>query len=539
MNRRLKNDTKKGNQEMKLARSLCLVILAIALAVPLIGCSEPESLTDEKVFVFATGHDTGSLDPAAGASNSQYAVLYDLYDRLVTIRGESTDVQPMLAESWEVNDDATEYTFYLRKDAKFHDGTPVNAASVKFSFDRILKTGKLGASMFKPYIDPNEIETPDEWTVTFNLKQAFPGFLPALGSGCALIHNPAVMQHEQDGDLGAAWAATNDCGSGPFILESATLGEQVVFKRNDDYWGQKPAFEKVIIQVVPEASTQRAMLEKGEVDMIDGRGLNWETLEQLAKTEGISVVDRETFDILYMIFNTEKAPFDDLKVRQAVASALDYDGIIEGIYLNHAVRLNCATPKGLFGHDESLPMPERDVERANELMVEAGHPDGFDVEFSIGQDAAWQKLAVKIQADLDEIGVRINIRQYAWSAYYEKLSAGDFNMALCGWTPDYADPQYNIWYFYYSENAGPGYNWAFYRDPEMDEMIMTAGSISDQAERQRLYTDLQARANADLPYLWLAQMKNGQPMRTWVKGYVMNPMNNWYVPFSQMSKTAE
>ncbi len=524
-----------------------VLLLVVCLAMTATSCSsgevkkeaKPEPKPEQKderneQFLYVTSTDMGeSLDPAVGWG---YSVFYWAYDRLVTTKGETTDVQPCLATSWEANADASVWTFHLRKDAKFHDGSPVNAAAVKFTFDRILKIGKVAASLYKPYVDPAKIETPDDHTVVFKLKQSFPSFLQILTAAQGAIQSPKVLDHQTNNDLGQAWAVTRDFGSGAYTVESAKIGEEVRLLRNEQYWGPKGKFKNVVVKIVRETSTQRAMLEKGEVDMLNGRGFDWEILDILAKTSDVKVVERETFEIEYLCFNRTKKPFNDKRVREAVAKAIDYDSLLKGIYLNHAIRLNGPVPAGMMGHDKTIPVVAYNVEQAKKLLAEAGYPNGLEIEFSVGQNSSWPKLAVKLQSDLEKAGIRVKIRQYAWASYWDKMGTGDFQMCICGWHPDYADPSYNVFFLLHSSNAGPNYNYAFYRNPAVDKMIERAATISDQKERAKIYSDIQRTIATDYPYAWLAQLNTATPMRAWIDGYYLNPMNIWYLPLDEMTK---
>lgn len=491
---------------------------------------------DPAVFNFATNQDIPGLDPHGSAANTTFRVIYLMYDRLVTYEGASTEPTPMLAESWDISDDGLEYTFHLVEDAKFHDGSPVTAEAVQYSFTRAIDVGKSAAGIFSKVIDKDSFEVIDDHTIKITLKEPFAPFISTLGTAFGNIINPALEENHGD-DLGESFLAEAEMGSGPYVLESWDRGETLVMKANPDYWGEAPTMETVNIRFITEASTSRLMLEKGEIDLIDNTVISPEVLEQMKGTEGIEVMEADSYQIDYMPMNTEKGALADPKVRQAIAHSINYDALLESVYLGQAERIGGAVPQGMFGFSEDAKLYEYDLDKAKQLLKEAGHESGLTLEIAISEDnEVRSNTALLLQSDLEKVGVTLNIKTYAWPTFLDLVTTGKHDFGLVSWTPDYPDPDYNLWYFAHSSSKGPGFNLAFYENSEVDALLEEARTSTDEALREKNYMEIQNIMAEEVPYIFVAQPKLEAPMRTWVKGYELNPMNSWYVPFHKITK---
>lgn len=495
-----------------------------------------ENQGESKVFNFATNQDIPHLDPHGTASNTAFRVTYMIYDRLVTYDGTTTEIQPMLATKWDISEDGKTYTFYLRDDAKFHDGTPVTAKAVKYSFTRAMKVGKSAAGQFKKVIDENSFEIVNDHTIKITLNNSYGPFLKTLGTAYGNIVNPVLAEHEGK-DLGESYLADKDLGSGPYSLESWERGQKLVMKVNENYWGSQPILEKVNILIVPEASAARIMLEKGEVDLLDMSVISPEVLKQIDGQNGIKVHSSPSYRLVFGDMNNETAPFDNLLVRKAFVHAIDYKSIIESIYLGNAFQVNSAVPKGMFGFNEDTSFNEFDLDKAKEYLDEAGYKDDLSFEISISQDdQVYKNIAVTIQSDLAKIGVNAEIKEYAWPTYLDLITSGSHDVTIGAWTPDFPDPDYNLWYLAHSSSKGEGYNTAFYDSKRVDELLEEGRTSVDEARREEIYKEVQTIMAEEIPYAFIAQTNESAPARESVKGYEINPMNTWYVPFQKMSK---
>ena len=510
---------------------LLTVLLAFLLGLSLAGAAQT---FDPMTFVFATNEEPDTLDPAVTYANTSFREVYVLYDRLVTYSGASVEAKPMLATSWDVSDDGLTYTFHLRNDVKFHDGTALTANAVLYSFIRTIEIGKGPSGLYYGIIDKESGEVVDDYTFRLHLRQSFPPLIPLLGMTMGAIVNPTVESHAASGDHGEAWLAENSAGSGPFVLESWKRGQELTLAANKSYWGGAPKLQRVVIKVVPEASTMRLMLENGEIDMAEGVGMD--AIPALQKTDGIVVDIVDGMFIQYLCLNNEKGVFADKRLRQAVAHAVDFDSIIQGVYLGYAIRLRSPIPKPLLGYDETLPLYDFNLGKAAALLKEAGKEAGFTVEFLIEPNPNWVKMATAIQSTLKKIGITANIQQYAWATYLDKVMAGEYDLCLMGWSPDYGDPDQNMWTHLHSSNAGPGWNLARYKNQQVDDWMFQARQTNDPVKRAEDYRKAQELAIADSPYVWICQVQFIPVYRSWVKGYTPNPMMNYYIAFDKVYK---
>lgn len=491
---------------------------------------------DENVFNFATNQDIPQLDPHGSAANTAFRVTYMLYDRLVTYEGSSTEPKPMLAEKWDISEDGKEYTFHLVKDAKFHDGSPVTAEAVQYSFTRAMDVGKSAAGIFNKIIDQNSFEIIDDHTIKITLKQPFAPFVSTLGTVYGNILNPNLEENHGD-DLGESFLSEAEVGSGPYVLESWDRGEKLVMKANPDYWGEAPTMETVNINFVSESSTARLMLEKGEIDLLDNTMISPEVLGQMEGTEGITIDTATGYQIDYMPMNIESGPLADVKVRQAIAHSINYDALLDSVYLGQAERIVGAVPKGMFGFNPDAKLYEYDLDKAKALLKEAGHEKGLTLEIAISEDnEVRSNTALLLQSDLEKVGVTLNIKTYAWPTFLDLVTSGKHDFGLVSWTPDYPDPDYNLWYFAHSSSKGPGFNLAFYENSEVDSLLEEARTNTDEKLREGNYQEIQNIMAEEVPYIFVAQPKLQSASRSWVKGFEINPMNTWYVPFDKITK---
>ena len=490
-------------------------------------------------FVYATIEPMVTLDPHMTVANTDYRETYLMYDRLVTYRGSSTTAAPMLAKSWDISEDGLTYTFYLNDGAKFHDGTPVDADAVVASFVRALKLGEQGgwASTYAGLLDEKSVKAVDRLTVEFNLKDRFAPFIPTLAvQALGIVNVPLAMQHETDGDLGKAWLSQNEAGSGCFMLKEYAANERIALSAVKDYWGGAPKIDEMIVQIITEASTQRLMLETGEID--GAENIPTIALDEMRKNTDMHVVDDPGFFIMFLILNTRKTLLKDVRVRKAIAHAVDYDSMIRDIVFGRASRLQSSLPKGFPDADETIPLYNYDLEKARGLLADAGYEKGLELNMLIYPSEDWIKIATQLQSTLAEINVKLNIQQYAWPTYIQMLSNGDHDLGMMAWTPDYADPHMQVWFYFYSKNAGPGWNFGFYNNPKVDDLIIAGRSELDATKRQEIYSEIQKVTVDEAPYIWLYQGLGyaGITLRSWVKGYVFNPLNAWYMPADTIYK---
>ncbi|MDI6880753.1 MAG: ABC transporter substrate-binding protein [Desulfitobacteriaceae bacterium] len=515
-------------------------ILVLALCVftlfGLAGCAQsantPQTASkQDQPLVIATSADLGSIDPAVAMDNAAWKISYPAYDRLVNFKGSSTDVEPSLAKSWDISADGLTWTFHLRDDVKFADGTPLDAAAVKFSFDRLLKIKK-GPSDAFPSLE--NVTAVDKNTVLFKLKTVFPPFLSTLATNGGGIVNPAVMKHEKDADMGQNWLATTTAGSGAYVLAEWVPEQSLKLTANPNYWGSKPKLSTIIIKIVKDPSAQRMALEKGDVDVAEN--IPVDQLKELKKNPDLTIFETPSLMVDYVYLNTQKAGLKNPKVRQAISYAVDYQGIIDNVWQGNATQMRGPIPNGLWGYQPDLLQYTRNVEKAKALLQEAG-VNNLTLNFMYSDRKPWwEQEAQIIQSNLADIGIKVNLQKIAYAAQREKIDKGDFDMTIGVWSPDYADPYMFMNYWFDSKNFGLAGNRAFYKNAEVDKLVRKAASINNQTERIELYKQAQQLIMQDAPYVFLVQKKYQLPMRKSVQGFVFNPMLEDMYNFQAMSK---
>ncbi len=505
-----------------LALSLCLAFPALAA-------------TPKDTLVIGVASDPSVLDPAVSSDNFDWRQTYPAYDRLVKYKiidgMGSTEVEPMVAESWTVSDDGLVWTFKLRQGIKFGDGAPLDAAAVKFSFDRVLKVG-MGPAGNIECVD--KVDVIDPATVRFTLKYPFAPFLQVLAvNGCSIV-NPAVMKHEKDGDMAKAWLAQNIDGSGPYVLKEWVRGERLVMEARPGYWGGEPAIKRVIIRPMREASDRRLALEKGDIDITES--ILADQLPELEKNPGVVVRRYDGQFVEYVYVNNKKPALADKRVRQALSYAVDYAGIIQFVLQGDGEQMRGPIPKGMWGYNPKAFQYSRNLDKARALLKEAGQEKLTLTLIYSERRAVWEQIATILQSNFADIGVTLKLELMANPTLRDRVAKADFDLCLGAWSPDYADPYMFANFWYETKHQGMAGNRAFYSNPKVDELLTKAASSTNHDERVKLYTEMQDIVIDDAPYILLYQLKAAIPMRKNVKGFVFNPMLESMYNFDGISK---
>lgn len=462
-----------------------------------------------------------TLDPALAADTSHY-ILQVGYSRLITLTPDGTGLRNDLAEDWSVSADGREYVFRLRPDARFHDGSPVNAAAVKFSLERLMALEGGDSAMVIRFTD--SITTEGDHVVRIRLTEpyaAYPHLLAQTAAGA--IVNPALVKANAAGDdpHGGAWLADNVAGSGPFQLKEWVKGQHITLERAPDYYGQAAGVDTVTFRIIPDPATAGLMLQRGEVDILTA--VSTDTIDGLRGLPGIDMLHQRSLGRVYFPFNHEAAPFDNLLVRRAINYAIDVEGILRAVVGEHGQPL-----AGLLTAGSFVPVtPEipfkRDLTRAKQLMQEAGYPDGFSVDFYY---PAWGNLgdiSQVVQANVAEIGIELKLHQLGFGPFIETIMKGE-----AAWFPWVDNAKYNdpdaLLYFKAHSNAiglGPAGNIARYRNAAVDDLLDQAMVEQDSARRAELYKQVQTITTQDAYAVFFYQETYVHAVRDRVEGYVI------------------
>jgi peptide/nickel transport system substrate-binding protein len=459
-----------------------------------------------------------------------------MYDRLIGYDSPDTKViNARLAERWDISDDGMEYTFYLREDATFHDGSPVTADAVKYSFDRVLKMNQPPSWMMAQCMDLNSTQVINDYTVKITLTKPYAAFLPILCYTVASVVNPAVIDANGGVVEGEEneWLNQNEtgAGSGPYELVEWIPNERIVLKRYDDYWRGPAQLPNVKISFIPEIGTRVMYLKKGDADI--ATGFPETNIPDILGAEGVTVFADPSYDITFIVLGC-RGPLADKKVRQAVCMAMDYDTILSFVYHGYAERLTNVVPAGMFGwHD--IEGYEFDIDGANALLDEAGYKYGSDyrIDPATGEilgaeiavptgDEVRSQISLLWQNSLAKIGFKLEIREITWAMMYKLIRNEETDMIISGWLPDYADPDNYTDSMCGSANAKAIWG-SDYKNEELDSLIDQAKWEADTTARDELYRKILLIIKEDAPFVWLAQTAHVEAHRLWVKGYFYNP----------------
>jgi peptide/nickel transport system substrate-binding protein len=500
--------------------------LAIVMIVSLISLTT-YAAGEKDTLIIGIQDNTASLDPAKCYEIVGMGMIQKTYETLVMLKEDDvTQPIPKLAESWEVQADGKTWIFHLRKDVKFSTGNPVNADAVVFSLQRAIKLAQDVSWLLTQFgMTEESITKIDDYTVQIVLdKQYASGIvLSCLSTPVASILDPAVMDHEQNGDMGSAWLENHSVGSGPFVFEQVTLGESYLLTENEYYWGEKPSFKQIVVKNVREPFEQAIMLEKGEIDIA------WNLLpDQVKRLEGnpeVQTYQVPTLTIVYFRMNLAYAPLAKSGVRDAIRYAIDYESMVDLILQGAAQKIQTIIPKGLVGYNPSMPYSQ-DIEKAKQLMAEAGYADGFEAEFVCPEGSPWVDVATGITADLAKIGINIKVIPSTGEQLQEIDSARGGQLAMWDWLPDYADPDNNAKGFAHSDSAGDDATvqllaWmSHYVNPEIAKLADQAAFESDAEKRKELYQQITETILDDGPFAILYTPVKQYGVRLEVLDYV-------------------
>ena len=381
-------------------------------------------------------------DPGVSFEVLPNAIVQNIYAKLVSVvvKDKQFITVPGLAESWEVASDGKTWTFHLRKGLVFADGDPLKADAVVYSFQRVLKLQKSPCWLFSDVLGLTEenITAPDDYTVKIVTNGAPSNVvLTMVGNTLSGVLNPKVVQeHEVDGDMGQAWLTDHSAGAGPYVLEEWDRKIKVVLKANENYWRGAPKIKTVILQDTPEPTDQLLLLKKGDIDI--AWDLTAEQANSLKGSPDVSIVTTPGQTDEYVGMNAGWGPFKDVRVRQAVKYAIDYNAIIDKVMTGFAINNQQFLPVGYFGYVENNPYYQ-DIEKAKTLMAEAGYADGFDVEIVTNTTERRKTEAVVVQENLAKIGIRATINLMQASQMYAKFREQGLQMIVAGWGVDYPD----------------------------------------------------------------------------------------------------
>jgi peptide/nickel transport system substrate-binding protein len=450
--------------------------------------------------------DPPELDPHRTSSNASRTVLHNIFATLVEV-DEDLQLQPELAHAWDVSDDGLVYTFHLRDDVLFHDGTRFDAEAVRYNFHRMTDPD-FGSARAGELAFVTDVTVVDDFTVQVTLSQPFAAFLPALASWSGMMVSPTAAEEFGD-DFSNALV-----GAGPFRFVERIRDDRLVVERFDDYFKDGlPYLDQVIYRPFVDVDARVLNLESGAIHIINTvPGKSVESLAQSANVT-LSIIGGLGFRGIWV--NTQSADLGSAERRAAVSACIDRQVIVDTVF-GAAARPGSAP----FSHatwvvDDDDPVPARDLERARELLAAAGVPDGFSFTLLITPDEESIRVASIMAAMCDEVGIDINIQQVEFGTILARMGEGNYTAAQIELSPR-NDPDLSAYPWFHTDG---GINFSFYSSAEMDDLLTRARQSTDQAERRDLYRESIELFNRDFPYIFTYHLAEMKAYRNEVQGY--------------------
>ncbi len=492
---------------------------------------------DASSIIFAAGTDVDELDPRTIDTQEGYIVCANIYDCLVLYDLGATTIRPGLAESWEISEDGTVYTFNLRQGVSFHDGAPFNAEAVVTWYNSFVDGGpdsQYDATRMvyvKDFITVwiDSVEAVDEHTVRMTLPAPYAPLLANLAIPIAGVVSPTAIAQGLD------YVSVNPSGTGAFKLarpEDWTRDSQLVLEANPDYWGGAPKVDQFIFKVVPEGSTRLQQVEAGEIDI--AWALTPEDVERARENPDLVVVEDAGLNTNCVELNVTKDPFTSKEVRQALNFAVNKEELSEGLYNGNMVPAGGVLPPVDWAFNPDLQSYPYDPDKARELLAAAGYDEGNPLTFTFmaytiprGYNPVGDRLATAIQEYWSEVGVDAQIQTAEWTQYRADRRADMFQCSLAGWQGDNGDPDNFLYSLLAGASVGAG-NTSFYDNPEVNDLLAQATAVSDQEERKTIYEQAEQLIVDDAPWVFLGYQKHQVVTRANITDFQLQPTYIYY-----------
>ncbi len=524
-------------------KSLAKILMATVFAAGL------ASVANAKTLIYCSEASPEGFDPALYTAGTTFdAASRTVYNRLVEFKHGSTEVEPGLAEKWEISDDGTVYTFHLRPNVKFQTTdffTPtrtMNADDVIFSFERQIRED----NPWNKYVDGaaweysngmgfsasadkealiKSIDKVDDLTVKFVLSRPEAPFIADLGMDFASIVSKEYADKLQaDGKQNQL--NQQPLGTGPFTFVAYQPDTQIRYKANPDYWAGKEKIDDLVFAITPDASVRAQRLKAGECHIMPYP--NAADVAGLKADPNLQVMEQEGLNVAYLAYNTTQKPFDDVRVRKALNMAINKKAIIDAVFQGAASPATNPIPPTMWSYDKAIKDDAFDLDGAKKLLADAGVTDLSMKLWAMPVSRPYmlnaRRAAEVMQADFAKIGVKAEIVSYEWGEYLSRSKEKDRDGAvMLGWTGDNGDPD-NFLDTLLGCDAVGGNNRAQWCNKEFDDLVTKAKETSDQAARTKLYEEAQVVFKREAPWATLDHSLVVMPMSKKVSGFVQDPL---------------
>jgi peptide/nickel transport system substrate-binding protein len=484
-------------------------------------------------LIVGRGGDSVLLDAAGATDGESWRVAGEITEPLVRLEGTSSKVVPWLAEKWESSDSLT-WTFHLRKGVKFHDGSDFNAAAVKWNFDRWMdannqwrfgRTFEYWDTEFGENLKVEEVKVIDDSTISIKLATPSAVILAKLTLASFGMASPKAIQ-EQGDKYGTA--AGTVVGTGPFMFKEWVPNDKITLVRNPSWWGDGPKLDTLIFRSIPDNSARLAEFLAGTIQQADLAQTDFPAARADAN---IKEYKTPSLGVGYIAFQQCIKPFDNVKVRQAIAMAINRDALVKNFYAEGDEVANGFQPPAIPGSKSGLKI-EYNPEKAKALLAEAGFPDGFSTEFWYvpvirGYSPDGKAIAEAIAVDLAKIGVKVELKTEDWGAYLQHRNEGKFAMWMLGWGSDNGDPDNFIGY-HFAHPVGEPKVEDCYANDKLSQLLIDGAKEPDMAKREKLYQDAEQAVFDDMARIPVAWPAGHVWFRANVQGYEPVVFRSWY-----------
>lgn len=490
--------------------SLCLCVSVVLL---LSGCSQKP---DPNTLVMIIESSPINLDPRVGVDAQSQRIDELLFDPLVG-RDEHFNLQPALAERWETPDPLT-YIFHLRQGVRLHNGQPLTSRDVKWTFDSLIN-GKIRSPKASTFASVVSIETPDDYTVIFHLKQPYASLLWNL-SGAA-----GIVPYGSGEDF-----VRKPIGSGPYRFVSAQQDKNVIVERNPEYWAAPPKIARVEFKVIPDSTTRALELRKQSADVAIN-SLTADTVVTLQRDHNLTVMQSPGTIYAYLALNLRDPILKDVRVRRAIAYAINTQPIIHYLLRDEARPAYSILPPQHWAYDGDVERYPHDPERARQILDQAGYVAKNGVRFHITMKTSTEEstrlLAAVLQQQLRDVGIALDIRSFESATFLADVTKGAYQVHSLRWIGGNQDPDMFENVFATSSFAPKRANRTFYSNARVDELIKEGRSTLDQVKRKVIYDEVQVILAEDLPYINLWYLDNVLVHTNRVHGIQLSPAGNY------------
>jgi peptide/nickel transport system substrate-binding protein len=492
--------------------SLCLCVTVVLF---LAGCAHKP---DPDTLVMVIESSPTNLDPRVGVDAQSGLIDSLLFDSLVR-RDDHFNLKPWLADSWEVPDAQT-YIFHLHHGVRFHDGKLLTARDVKWTFDSLLG-GKIRSAKTSTYAPVDHIDSPDDYTVVFHLKEPFAPMLWNLSDGAI-----GIVPYGSGEDFNR-----QPIGSGPFRFVRAQMDKEVVIERNPDYWAAPAKLERVEFKVIPDATTRALELRKRSAD-VALNSLVADTVVALERDRDLTVTQSDGTIYAYLAMNLRDPILKDVRVRRAIAYAINVDPIIHYLLRDQARPAYSVLPPQHWAYDADVTKYPHDLARARQILDDAGYHATNGIRFHItmktSTDESTRLLAAVLQQQLREVGIALDIRTFEFATFFADITKGAYQIHSLRWVGgSNLDPDIFEHVFDSGSFAPKRANRTFYSNLRVDELIREARGVVDQQKRKLIYDEVQRIIANDLPYINLWYLDNVLVHTKRVQGIELSPSGNY------------